>query len=1231
MLFFVKDLGFYGLVLPFLVVAPIFAFFVRRKWRIAAARKQEILRRAVLASEEAARAELEAAYEYSTAAVQLPAQRPQCAVCYSPTTTRCARCKAVRYCIIGLRIKSELQIFEDNVSLKADLGSYVGVFITSGVGVRPSVHHLCSGKCQIIHWRQGHKDECHPPPPSPPTQSQFSSRASDPDSNSISQAEKSYLKENGLGADGQWNVKSLEDLPEGSSTSYSSCISKGSQETEDDVRPPINGTGVGSSAISGSPGFPQSTASEEPFLSASAVEKNGSSASFISKGPVADETPINILKTPTDSSGSSISNSLSTNSSNPLGSINVVSCSSKLRQKTLNIVETVGSGLSGSLSLKVDSSEEHAGPPSISHENLILTQRSGGTQATPSDSSSCSFSHDGDVTHPESEECLRFSFNLSGHPVVPSQNSKLKILSSDNERHSISGETRLHEHTPVKLAQDVSTPVGLPASTSLRSSSVAKEGNNSFVAFSSERSSCVAKERSNGILADSSERSSSVAKELSDGPSVPRTDESFATAKERSNGLTSLSSARSPSLAKERNNGLLPSGFEQASSMSKERNIDQLPKSRRVRSSSFGASADNLSSFGAHSILSESSKCNNVQKVPDNLPETASLAVNGGHSLKTSMRKVVQQFKASTLSKNHPLGFGSEVARKNCPKMLFPYDTFVKLYHWDKVELRPCGLINCGNRYAIDTMQSVCLKEASTNASDPSAEETTLVQLIFGGYLRSKIKCMKCQGKSERHERMMDLTVEIHGDIGTLEEALRQFTATEILDGDNKYQCGRCKSYEKAKKKLTVLEAPNILTIALKRFQASTQKLNTTGKFGKLNKSVRFPEILNLAPYMSGTNDKSPVYRLYGVVVHLDVMNAAFSGHYVCYVKNIQGKWFKIDDSTVKQVDLDRVLSKSAYMLLYARYYIALSLTAGCSPRAPSLIRNAMSHEYVSMSKKAKGVETISNCNGEKNIHRTISNSGPSGDDPAASLRGAHNPYWLASDAPANMESFSSLDGRFLPVHRIPKTDSSSDNASLLSCSDEGSCSTESTRDSTSTEEYSEYLFGDSGHFSWNSPMRFSDDSDASYSPMGLRRSPLSTSNGHVSSSHEDRYSLFDFGYSSHEDGRLDKQTTRESCDSDGVATRWSQRSRIEGQEGPCQSLSADTTRQRRNLTYYRSSSSETDWEWVDARDVKSGVSLRRPGERTSQLLDLSTLVVDIVDIGISFADLVHSSNFRGA
>ncbi|CAH2043345.1 unnamed protein product [Thlaspi arvense] len=206
-------------------------------------------------------------------------------------------------------------------------------------------------------------------------------------------------------------------------------------------------------------------------------------------------------------------------------------------------------------------------------------------------------------------------------------------------------------------------------------------------------------------------------------------------------------------------------------------------------------------------------------------------------------------------------------------------------------------------RCAVDTMQSVFLKE-----SGPFSEETTLVGLTFGGYLHSKIKCMKCLHKSERSELMMDLTVEIDGDIKSLEEALAQFTAYEVLDGVNRYLCGRCKSYQKAKKKLMILEGPNILTVVLKRFQSDN--------FGKLCKPIHFPELLDISPYMSNPNH-GPLYSLYAVVVHLDA--TSFSGHYVCYIKTLHGDWFKIDDSNVFPVPLETVLQEGAYMLLYAR------------------------------------------------------------------------------------------------------------------------------------------------------------------------------------------------------------------------------------------------------------------------------------------------------------------------
>ncbi|KAM4128695.1 hypothetical protein ACJW30_02G186500 [Castanea mollissima] len=397
------------------------------------------------------------------------------------------------------------------------------------------------------------------------------------------------------------------------------------------------------------------------------------------------------------------------------------------------------------------------------------------------------------------------------------------------------------------------------------------------------------------------------------------------------------------------------------------------------------------SAIGGQSISHpKSAKIEAYNALPAKVGSIPSLPQNVRNGLKTSVRKVVQQFKASKESKPNLLDQGNEIGGKN--NIVFPYELFMKLYCFDKVDLRPFGLTNCGNscyanavlqclaytrplttyllqglhskscrkkgwcficefecliqkakegysplspigilskihkigshlghgreedaheflRYAVDTMQSVCLKGAG--AEGPVAQETTLVGLTFGGYLRSKIKCMKCFAKSEQYERMMDLTVEIDGDIGTLEEALTQFTATEILDRENKYYCSRCKSYEKARKKLTILEAPNILTIVLKRFRS--------GNFEKLNKSIQFPEVLNMTPYISGINDNSPLYSLYAVVVHLDIMDTAFSGHYVCYVKNFNGEWFRIDDSTVEPVELERVLLEGAYMLLYAR------------------------------------------------------------------------------------------------------------------------------------------------------------------------------------------------------------------------------------------------------------------------------------------------------------------------
>jgi ubiquitin carboxyl-terminal hydrolase 36/42 len=124
--------GHLGLALVLLVLTPVLFFFARWRWRNAAARAEEVKRLAYLAAAEAERAEMEALREYSASimreagwvpepppvvyddepspAIPQPAvyssvspsrsvteKRAVCAVCFRETTTRCAKCKAVRY------------------------------------------------------------------------------------------------------------------------------------------------------------------------------------------------------------------------------------------------------------------------------------------------------------------------------------------------------------------------------------------------------------------------------------------------------------------------------------------------------------------------------------------------------------------------------------------------------------------------------------------------------------------------------------------------------------------------------------------------------------------------------------------------------------------------------------------------------------------------------------------------------------------------------------------------------------------------------------------------------------------------------------------------------------------------------------------------------------------------------------------------------------------------------
>ena len=79
------------------------------------------------------------------------------------------------------------------------------------------------------------------------------------------------------------------------------------------------------------------------------------------------------------------------------------------------------------------------------------------------------------------------------------------------------------------------------------------------------------------------------------------------------------------------------------------------------------------------------------------------------------------------------------------------------------------------------------------------------------------------------------------------------------------------------------------------------------------------------APY---EGKSPPTYTLYGVVVHLDWGGSAHSGHYVSYVRLLDGRWCKCDDGRIEETDEATVLKQKAYLLFYER-----DAVRGCAPR----------------------------------------------------------------------------------------------------------------------------------------------------------------------------------------------------------------------------------------------------------------------------------------------------------
>nr|XP_043622639.1 ubiquitin carboxyl-terminal hydrolase 25 [Erigeron canadensis]XP_043622640.1 ubiquitin carboxyl-terminal hydrolase 25 [Erigeron canadensis] len=221
-------------------------------------------------------------------------------------------------------------------------------------------------------------------------------------------------------------------------------------------------------------------------------------------------------------------------------------------------------------------------------------------------------------------------------------------------------------------------------------------------------------------------------------------------------------------------------------------------------------------------------------------------------------------------------------------------------------------------RYVIDACHTTCLRlkklqqqrrKFVSNGGGHGFGSSTVVKEIFGGALQSQVKCLSCGHESNKVDEIMDISIDVLNS-SSLKEAFQKFFQSEVLDGNNKYKCDSCKKLVRAKKQMSILQAPNILVVQLKRFE---------GIFGgKIDKIVTFEEVLVLSNFMSKTSqDPHPEYKLFATIVHSGF--SPDSGHYYAYIKDTIGRWYCCNDSYVSISTLQEVFSEKVYILFFSR------------------------------------------------------------------------------------------------------------------------------------------------------------------------------------------------------------------------------------------------------------------------------------------------------------------------
>ncbi|XP_067134827.1 ubiquitin carboxyl-terminal hydrolase 35-like [Centruroides vittatus] len=217
------------------------------------------------------------------------------------------------------------------------------------------------------------------------------------------------------------------------------------------------------------------------------------------------------------------------------------------------------------------------------------------------------------------------------------------------------------------------------------------------------------------------------------------------------------------------------------------------------------------------------------------------------------------------------------------------------------------------------------------------SQDNSLIENVFSGVSETTYICSCCNNSSVRSEKFTSLHLAIpdadeNKDSSDAKDEVRielsdlilNYLKPEILEGENKYFCDKCKELHTGKKQSKIKKFPTYLIITLLRFSYNPV----------LHKKTKIISIVNYPYELLWPLDENncKVYHLYAVVIHSGTSTER--GHYYTYARHLSStttnvpvqeqKWYLFNDSHVFLTSYNsletlaqRFPKDTAYVLFY--------------------------------------------------------------------------------------------------------------------------------------------------------------------------------------------------------------------------------------------------------------------------------------------------------------------------